>query len=225
MFPKIKDTLKFAWRTLWKNPIYFIGIALVGGIVNWLVDKEEIPFLLKLLGLIIIVILNIAMMRTALFATRGDDISWNSLLTINKNVWSYIKTYIVYQLIIIGGLLLLIIPGFIFLLTYSFAPILSLDKNLKIKEALKESKLKMKGNKLELLGLFFVLVLINILGALAFGIGIIITYPLSVIAFMFIYDRVILKKSSPEESVVTQPVEIPVHTGPEHKGENPHQND
>ncbi len=225
MFPKIKDTLKFAWRTLWKNPIYFFGIALVSGIVNWLVDKEEIPLLLKLLGLIIVVILNIAMMRTALFATRGDDISWNSLLTINKNVWSYIKTYIIYQLIIIGGLLLLIIPGFIFLLTYAFAPIISLDKNKDVKESLAESKIAMKDRKMELLGLFFVLILINILGALAFGIGVLITYPLSVIAYMFIYDRVILKKDEPKEEVATQPIEIPVHTGPEHKGENPHQND
>lgn len=224
MFPKIKDTLKFAWRTLWKNPIYFIGIAFAGGVINWLVDKEEIPFLLKLLGLLIIVVLNIAMMRTALYATRGEDISWSYLFNMNKNAWAYIKTYVVYQLIIIGGLILLIVPGFIFLLTYAFAPIMSLDKGIAIKEALKKSKETLKNNKIELFGLFFVLVLINILGALAFGIGILITYPLAVISYMFVYDR--LTSQKPEvasNAVAPQPVEIPVHTGAEHEGENPHQ--
>ena len=83
----------------------------------------------------------------------------------------------------------------------------------------------MNGNRLNLLLLFFVLILVNILVAIAFGIGVLVTYPLSVIAYMFIYDRVILKKAEPKEEIVAQPVEIPVHTGPEHEGENPHQHD
>jgi hypothetical protein len=43
---------------------------------------------------------------------------------------------------------------------------------------------------------------------------------------MFVYDRLTSKKAEvAPNAVAPQPVEIPVHTGEEHVGENPHQND
>jgi hypothetical protein len=41
---------------------------------------------------------------------------------------------------------------------------------------------------------------------------------------MFVYDRLTSKKAEvAPNAVAPQPVEIPVHTGAEHEGENPHQ--
>lgn len=55
-------------------------------------------------------------------------------------------------LIVVGGLILLIIPAIIFGVWYSFSTFLVLDKNLSIKEALRTSKLMVKGRFWKILG-------------------------------------------------------------------------
>jgi len=53
---------------------------------------------------------------------------------------------LLFGLIMLGGILLLIIPGFIWSVKYFFTPIISALEGKKAKEALKESKSLVKGN-------------------------------------------------------------------------------
>ena len=103
---------------------------------------------------------------------------------------------LLFLLIILGGLLLLVVPGLIWGVKYQFAPFLIVDRNCGIKAALRESAGITTGVKWELF-LFFLLVMgINLVGLLAFGIGIFTTLPATMIAYTFVYRKLLERKES-----------------------------
>ncbi len=72
-------------------------------------------------------------------------------------------------------------------LRFMFAPYVIVDRNMNAFAALRASSLLTRGVKLRLLALMIVIVFINILGMMAFGIGLIITVPLSLIVMVRTY--------------------------------------
>lgn len=68
-----------------------------------------------------------------------------------KKMWKYFAITFVFGLIIAFGLVVLIIPAIIFGIWYQFSVFLVLDKGLRVKDALKKSKLMVKGKFWKLL--------------------------------------------------------------------------
>jgi uncharacterized membrane protein len=85
------------------------------------------------------------------------------------------------------GLVLLIVPGVIFGLMFMFSTFLVIDRELAPIEALKESNRITYGHKWRLLGFTLVLLLINVLGALALLVGLLVTVPVSSLTFTHAY--------------------------------------
>lgn len=79
-----------------------------------------------------------------------------------KNMGRFLLISFVVGLIVLGGTVLLIIPAIMFGVWYSFSILLVLDKNMRIGDALKTSKLMVKGNFWKVLGRFFVFGLFTI---------------------------------------------------------------
>lgn len=69
-----------------------------------------------------------------------------------KKIWKYLLITSLTGLIVCGGIILLIIPGIIFAMWYSFATFIVLDKDMKIGEALKLSKSMVTGKFWKILG-------------------------------------------------------------------------
>jgi uncharacterized membrane protein len=82
---------------------------------------------------------------------------------------------------------LLIVPGVIFTLMFMFATFIVVDRELGPIEAMKESKRLAHGHKWALLGFVLVLALINLLGVLALGVGLLVSIPVSSLAFVHGY--------------------------------------
>ncbi len=89
------------------------------------------------------------------------------------------------------GFLLCIIPGLIIMALYIFAPPLIVEKNLDFWAAMEESRKVAKEHLFELTLFLFILALINLVGVLVCGIGIIFTLPLSFAAIAVGYDELI----------------------------------
>lgn len=85
------------------------------------------------------------------------------------------------------GFLLLIVPGIIFALMFLFTTFIVIDRQLGPIEAMKESNRITRGHKWRLLGLLLLLTLINILGLMALGLGLLISIPVSSLAFTYAY--------------------------------------
>lgn len=103
--------------------------------------------------------------------------------------WQYLATSILVGLIVLGGLLLLIVPGIIWLLKYQFAMPLVVDKKLDITEAIRTSGEMTKGHKGWLFGFAIVMALVNIAGALLLLVGLLVTVPLTAMTYIYVYRQ------------------------------------
>ena len=91
--------------------------------------------------------------------------------------------YLIMYLLTTIGFLLLIIPGIYLAISYSMALLLILDKGMSPWQALETSRKAVTKHWFSLFGLFLVMMLVNILGAIPLGLGWIWTFPLSIIAY------------------------------------------
>ena len=83
------------------------------------------------------------------------------------------------QILIILGLLLLVVPGVYLMVGYILAPWFVLDRRVGFWEAMQLSRRTVQPHWFELFGLFLMIILINLLGALALGVGLLVTIPVS----------------------------------------------
>ena len=85
---------------------------------------------------------------------------------------------------------------------FMFATFIVIDRELGPIEAMKESKRLAHGHKWALLGFVLVLALINLLGVLALGVGLLVSIPVSSLAFVHTY-RVLGGRAVPDAAMVT----------------------
>ena len=114
----------------------------------------------------------------------------------------FILGAILYGLIVLGGLILLIVPGIIWAIKYQFFAYLIVDKNLSPMKAIKKSGEITAGKKgkLFLLGLLFAL--INIIGAICLFVGLFVTIPTTMIAWAYVYRKLMGEYTIPEPAVL-----------------------
>ncbi len=110
--------------------------------------------------------------------------------------WTYFGASILYGLIVLGGILLLIIPGIYWAIKYQFTLNLVVDKKLSPVEALRESGKITQGHKWWLLGFGIVLGLINLATIFTLFLGLVITIPVTVMAHMYVYRQLSLQTTS-----------------------------
>ncbi len=138
---------------------------------------------------IISTILRIGILRILLIITAGGKPHIPDLYRDYPLFFRYFFGSILVGILILIGFVLLIVPGVIVALGLSFYAILMIDQNTGIQESMRKSWDLTKGIRLKLLGLFVLLGLINILGALALGIGLLVTIPLSMLAPVVLYRQ------------------------------------
>jgi uncharacterized membrane protein len=72
------------------------------------------------------------------------------------------------------------------------------DRNLGLKEAFKKSGQITEGVKREVFLFFLLILVINLLGMLAFAIGLFTTLPATMIAYTFVYRKLLDRKEKAE---------------------------
>ncbi|SMO55471.1 hypothetical protein [Fodinibius sediminis] len=104
---------------------------------------------------------------------------------------SYFIAYFLYLISVLVGLALFVLPGIFIAIRFQFYPYFILEGTSSSISALQQSYYKTEGLTLELLLFGITVIILNILGALFFGIGIIFTYPLTTMATAVIYKSLI----------------------------------
>ncbi len=103
---------------------------------------------------------------------------------------------VVSQTLITLGLLLLLVPGIYLAVSYLFAPLFLLDQGRDFWPAMEASRQTVTNRWFSFFGFFLLLVLINLGGALLFGVGLLVTIPVSYGAVLAAYEGTIGLKSS-----------------------------
>ena len=89
-----------------------------------------------------------------------------------RNYWNAVGAGLVVGLIIIGGLILLIVPGIIFAIRLSFVQYLIIDRKMPLGEAISTSWKMTKGRSWTIFGMALLAILIAIAGLIVIGIGV-----------------------------------------------------
>jgi len=192
----IKESFKFGWNKFKANLQLSLGstlIILVLGLLGGFLD-EDLGFGSFIAALAIIVasiIIQIGYTKMFLKMADGETPKLEGLFTNYKIFWKYLGSSILVGLIVLGGFILLIIPGIIWALKYSFAQYLVIDSGTGVKASIKESGVITEGSKWKLLGFYILIGLLNMAAAMVtffiWQLGLIVTVPISMFATIYVY--------------------------------------
>ncbi len=205
------EAIKFGWSMVKNNLIFFIGLFIADGLIYQLLEfisksaKENIPvlsFVSDIFTLVIQIVIQMGLIKISLRIydnLRGEFADFFAdLLSCLPLFFKYLSGIILYILIVLCGMVLLIIPGIIWSVKFSFFGYFIVDKGLGPIEALRRSSLITNGAKEDLLLFWLLISVVNFLGVLAFFIGLFVTIPITVVAIGFVYRKLLNKTESPQ---------------------------
>lgn len=181
----IKEAFKEGWQ-ITKSHFGFLALVLITFLV-----VQGIPLAIadyynmheSLWGIVFYVIYLAASLTMGLGAIQimlrlvdRKEATLKDLFSCFPYIGRYFFGQILYLLILLGGLILLVFPMFIWGLRYAYFPYFIVDKHVRPIQALKDSGALTYGAKWKLLGFFILAGLLNFLGALSI-VGIFVTWP------------------------------------------------
>ncbi|MFP4459621.1 MAG: hypothetical protein ACLFSQ_08555 [Candidatus Zixiibacteriota bacterium] len=193
----IGDTISYSWNLVKANIGQLILIMFIALVIMFIplilagltVQNSELlstVFSFAFWGLQVIIILGF--IRIGLKIHRSEDISIGDLFSVTDKLLSYLIAALLYSIIVGIGTLFFIIPGIYLGIRFGMFPILIVDENLGPIEAFQRSSEMTQGNILNLFLLMIVLNLINVIGSIPFGLGLFITMPLALVAYIHAYS-------------------------------------
>ncbi len=149
---------------------------------------------------------DMAWVRISLRVSTEGKGSFSDLIPNARMLLNYVAGTVLYHLIVLGGCLLVIVPGIIWALKFQFYGYLIVDKRLGPVAALKESGRITDGVKEDLFLLCLLVGLINLLGALCLVIGLLATVPIGFVATALVYRRLAGSKDGCAAGMGSTPV-------------------
>ncbi len=202
-----REAIKFGWNTFKSNISFFILLGIVyllcffiPNLIARKVTRINFP-----LGLIFHVadmaltwLMMLGLVKISLDLCDDKKPRIVDLFSQYPLFIKFVIGMVLYLLITYLGMILLIIPGIIWSLKYWFFDYFIVDQGLGPIESLKRSSAITKGAKGNLFVFFFLLLFINIIGALCLLVGLFATLPISLVAVAFVY-RKLLEEAETEE--------------------------
>ncbi|MFW0871086.1 MAG: hypothetical protein ACKKL4_01360 [Patescibacteria group bacterium] len=206
---QLSSIIKYAWATYkkhWKVWAILVSIILIINAIS--ITFGHHPATTKapaygfvwvdVITFIVSFVLTILVIKTAIAHIRDEKISLGTVL--QGLGWRQYLYYVLASLLmvlgVLVGLIFFIIPGVILTLAWIFTLYLILDQKSGIIESFKRSYHLTYGHKWDVLGLVFLMIVINILGALAFIVGLFISLPITYLAQARMYDLYLSGASS-----------------------------
>ena len=209
-----EEALQYGWNTMKANIWFFIGVLVVAWaltgvphIIANLLQEQSIglSFLFRIIGWAANIIVSIGMTVIALKFLDNQDPRFEDLFSFKPYFWKYLGASILMVIIVWVGIILFIIPGVYWALKFQFFGYFVVEQGRDPVEAMRMSSRITQSVKWKLFGFGLVLALINIVGTICLFIGLLVTVPVTLLAFSFVYRKLLeqtesaqLGKSTPE---------------------------
>lgn len=211
-----KEAIRFGWEVMKSHFWFFVAILFVSGfiqvfpkIVSSLAGKEP-PISLSLVLIVISfavaivkLIMDLGFIKITLKLHDNRSAEIKDIFGSAGLFWKYLGGVILYNLIVLGGVILLIIPGIIFATRFQFYSYLIVDQGLGPIDALKRSWTITKGQVINLLLLGSLIILLNLVGVLVLLVGLLATIPTTIMAQTYVY-RKLQAGGSPDQIISTR---------------------
>jgi len=190
------ECIRFGWETFKKRPWFLVGgfvltvvaSSILNAIISNMLGQEGTGGLFAfLLSMCVQTLVSIG---TVSFALKANDAVESVVIA---DLWrpqfflNYLVMSVLFFVLAMIGLVLLIVPGVIVLLTFYFAGYVVVDRAQGPIAAMKESMRITKGHRWEILIFLLLVLLLNILGAIALVVGLFVTVPVTLIAAAHAY--------------------------------------
>ncbi len=194
----ISEALKYGWTNTKANFGLLIGVLLFNGIVGIiasvpsnLVGPESllsIPF--GIAAALVNYGLMMCLISLCLKITDEGSARFGDLFEPLPLFFNFAGAMILTGIATVIGFVFLIIPGiFIFTILF-FVPYVVVDEKRGILQSLTRSAELSKGIRLQLFLFFLVLMAVNVLGVMAFVVGLLVTFPVTYLASAYVYRTV-----------------------------------
>ena len=144
----IGEAVQFGWNTMKANLGFFIGALIIAFVIQLAPEiigdvlKEDAPVaaaVAYVISVIVQMVITMGFIRISLRLCDNDRADLADLFTCFPLFFKYLAGSILYALIILGGLILLIVPGIIWAIKFQFFSYFIIDRELGPIEALKRS--------------------------------------------------------------------------------------
>ncbi|KPJ86807.1 MAG: hypothetical protein AMS18_15130 [Gemmatimonas sp. SG8_17] len=182
----IGDAVRFGWTTATANlALFLMAMVIVVMITAFpvLFDSALVAFVSWVLSMVV----TLGIMRMGLRFVDGERGELADLFANIPLIVSYLIASIIVAIVATIGFLLLIIPGIYLALRLQFYCWSIIDKEIGPLGSVEHSWTITRGSAWQLFLFAIVLFFINILGLLALGVGLLVTIPLSLVAFAHVY--------------------------------------
>lgn len=192
---EVGEAIRYGWRGLLRNLVPLAGIALVVFAVNLVVsvlDQQVNTAAGRvgtfLLSTIVSLLVGMGWIRVALTVVDGGTPRLDQLFQADRLV-PYAIASLVLGVAVGFGLVLFIVPGVYLLARYGFTTYAIVDEGLGVGDAFRRSSDITEGHRGKLVLFGLALVVLNLLGLLAFIVGVIITSGVTILAVAYVYRR------------------------------------
>jgi len=219
----LSNAFKAGWAGVTKNLLFFISLevifyalSLAPNLLDMLVpDAREdgmfltIFFAVALASWVLQLLMSMGLIAITLRVLDGQSVALNQLFSQHKKLFIFIGASFLYGVIVFIGFLLLIIPGIYWAIKYQFYAYRIVDGDDGVFDSLRRSGELTEGVKWQLLGLSVVNMLLCLVGALFFGIGLLVAVPITMLATGYAYRQLVARVMPATATVPTAPVAVP----------------
>jgi hypothetical protein len=178
------------WLTFYMVMILPTAIGFVYSMLSSSLPTGIISFVVGLAYFVFQLVVGMGVTHMMLKFVRGEKINFTADILAKKDrLVDYVIGMIMMIGVVIGGLILLIIPGLYWGLKYMFVPYLIIDKGNKPSEAFKNSAKMTEGIKWDLVGFMMASAILIYAGILALLVGVFVTGAVATIAYVLLYER------------------------------------
>jgi hypothetical protein len=156
--------------------------------------ESGLRILIIIIAWVAVTVVRIGWLKITLLIEDGQSPKWTDVFAYGDYFLKFFLASFLYAFGTGVFLLLLVVPGIYFAITYSFVPLLVIDTDLSIGESFKRSAEMTKGHKWKLFGLLLVSILLVMLGLLALVVGVFVAIPVTALAYAHAYR--VLSRSS-----------------------------
>lgn len=192
----IKDAFQFGWEE-WKKRWLFwasfflviFAISLIPALLGMALPEDAYlaSFFISAIQWILEIIISLGITTVTLKAAYQQNYDFTDFFSKINLLPSYLWSYLLYALVVTVGMLLLIIPGIIFLIMFCLCFFFVIDRAETGYDSLMESKKAVYGYKWKIFFFWIAAFFFNLLGLLLLGVGLLLTLPVTMIAFAYIY--------------------------------------
>ncbi|MGC9602483.1 MAG: hypothetical protein ABSE76_01955 [Minisyncoccia bacterium] len=196
----IGESLHFGWektkahsRLLFQTMLTFFAVEVASAIVQHVLTHSVLGFVAQVALFVVSIYIGVGFTVIVLKIARGEHASYSALLPNTALVWRFFLAGLLSGVLICIGLILLIVPGVYLLLRYSMVRFAVID-GASVTDSLRKSAELTVGVKWHLLWFILAIIAINIVGAILFLVPLLVTVPVTMIAYAHVYQKLLSRK-------------------------------